>query len=376
MGLPERRTYHTLDGMRGLAAIFVVMRHLEYLFTPFSFPDSFIAVDLFFVLSGFVIAAAYDQRLSSGRLTALRFFVLRIIRLWPLYALATALSLPILYVRLIHGKTALDVGTFLAHVPFALAMLPSPFTAELSPALFTAWTLFFELLVNVLYAVTARWLGSRQLLAIAAIAAVGVIAASVSPSGLNGGWLWQSSWIGLVRVFYSFPVGVLLYRYHNRVPKIALPAWLVLVLLALLLAFQSPVFLTASTGANTLFLDVAVLIVLPALVGVAVNSEPNPGLIGIFRTLGITSYAIYVLHIPLMAGIDWIIFKLKFSFFTWTPWAGLLDLTLILVAAYFADQIYDKPVRAWLTNRFNRVASARSKPYGRGDESSRPAIGS
>jgi peptidoglycan/LPS O-acetylase OafA/YrhL len=97
MDSAERRTYHTLDGMRGLAAVFVVARHIDSALEPIVFPDSFIAVDLFFVLSGFVIAAAYDGRLADGTLSPWRFSVQRFIRLWPLYLLATLLGLVILY---------------------------------------------------------------------------------------------------------------------------------------------------------------------------------------------------------------------------------------------------------------------------------------
>lgn len=357
MASAERRTYHTLDGMRGLAAIFVVARHIGYSLRPVYFPNSFIAVDLFFVLSGFVIAAAYDQRLGSGKLTAGRFFVLRLIRLWPLYILGTAVGLVILYFKIAHGKQHIDLASFFALVPFAVLMLPSVPTAELSPASAVAWTLYYELLINLLYAALFRWLGTRQLLIVAAIAAIGIVAASMSSDSLDNGWSWQSSWIGSARVAYSFPVGILLYRYHAKLPRITTSAWLVLLVLAGMLAFHIPAALHIPTLATTLYLALAVLLLLPALVSVAVNSEPQPGWIGTFRLLGVTSYAIYMLHPPLITCIDWLADKLRIRYGHWTPWSGVIILALIFAAAYVADRFYDKPVRAWLTGRFNRVAA-------------------
>lgn len=358
-GQVDRRTYHSLDAMRGIAAIFVVARHIGYALKPIAFPNSFIAVDLFFVLSGFVIAAAYDERLASGQLTAFRFIVLRYIRLWPLYVLAAIFSLLILRSQIVHGKSDVSLASLRAHVPFALLMLPSAPTADISPALNTAWTLFFELLINILYAVGFRWLGVRQLLAIIALSAIGIVAASLSSTTLDSGWAWQTSWVGFVRVCYSFPVGILLYRYHAQLPPIATSAWLVLAGLAVLLAFGTPLAFTVAELTNAFYLDLAVLILLPALVAVAVNSEPQPGWTGTFKLLGVTSYAIYVLHPPLLVCIDWFADKLRIKYGHWVPQSGLIILVLIFCGAYLADRFYDKPVRAWLTAWFNKLTARR-----------------
>lgn len=338
-----RRTYHTLDGMRGVAALFVVGRHMGYALKPVSFPNSFIAVDLFFVLSGFVIAAAYDRRLASETLTTARFVLLRYIRLWPLYLLGTVLGLAILHSKIVHGKAAFDTATFWASVPFSLTMVPSVVTKGFYPASTVAWTLFYEMLINILYAVTFRWFRSRHLIGIAAIAAAGIVFASMSHETLDSGWSWPTSWIGLARVGYSFPLGVLLYRHHRQLPRIAVPAWVILLFLAALLAVSLP------AAANVVYLDGTVLVLLPALVAVAINSEPHPRWVGTFSVLGVTSYAIYVLHPPLLTCIDWICDKLGLFYGRASPWSGLVFLALVFGAAWMADLIYDRPVRAWLT---------------------------
>ena len=80
----EKRFFSGLDGLRGMAALFVAMRHISF-FHNLGVHGGYLAVDLFFVLSGFVIANAYEARLASG-LSAKRFLALRYVRLWPVYA--------------------------------------------------------------------------------------------------------------------------------------------------------------------------------------------------------------------------------------------------------------------------------------------------
>ena len=83
---PSRRAFLTLDGLRGVGAFLVVMRHVPALFGPIRVPESFLAVDLFYLVSGFVVAHAYGARLKAGGFLW-DFFKTRVIRLYPLYAL-------------------------------------------------------------------------------------------------------------------------------------------------------------------------------------------------------------------------------------------------------------------------------------------------
>src|ERR1700722_12878203 len=87
----EKRFFSGLDGLRGVAALFVAMRHISF-FHNLGVHGGYLAVDLFFVLSGFVIANAYEARLAGGP-SAPRFLVLRYVRLWPVYALGAGLGL-------------------------------------------------------------------------------------------------------------------------------------------------------------------------------------------------------------------------------------------------------------------------------------------
>jgi peptidoglycan/LPS O-acetylase OafA/YrhL len=77
------RNFHALDGLRGVAAICVVMLHYGAYVSPLSVGSGYLAVDLFFCLSGFVIAYAYRQRLMTS-ISPGRFFVMRFVRIYPL----------------------------------------------------------------------------------------------------------------------------------------------------------------------------------------------------------------------------------------------------------------------------------------------------
>jgi peptidoglycan/LPS O-acetylase OafA/YrhL len=102
-----RHQFVLLDGLRGVAALAVVVTHALYFFPPT--PMAYLAVDFFFMLSGFVLAHAYGERLRQG-MTAGRFMAIRLIRLYPLYALGSALYLPFLWRGIESGTISTIAG--------------------------------------------------------------------------------------------------------------------------------------------------------------------------------------------------------------------------------------------------------------------------
>src|SRR5580698_8903196 len=87
-----RRHFQTIEGMRGAGALLIVMRHAPMMFGGFRVPESFLAVDLFYLVSGFVIAHAYGERLAAGEPLG-RFMMTRVIRLYPLYLVGLGVGL-------------------------------------------------------------------------------------------------------------------------------------------------------------------------------------------------------------------------------------------------------------------------------------------
>ena len=85
----NNKRYEILDGMRGIAALLVLTRHTTEFWT-FTLHHSYLAVDLFFLLSGFVLASSYDISLRDRVLSVRRFIFLRLIRLYPLFLVSVA----------------------------------------------------------------------------------------------------------------------------------------------------------------------------------------------------------------------------------------------------------------------------------------------
>ena len=337
--------FDALDLLRGVAAISVLLLHVPRpQEMPALLPHAYLAVDLFFALSGFVIAYAYWHRLREGEGVG-RFLIERLIRLYPLYLLATLVGgLLILDEMLAPGMPARSLGEWGTTMATNLLFLPAlPGNAgeasRLFPAVFPAWSLFWELVANLAFALLAPRLGGRMLAAILALGLGLLVATGAAYGTLDGGVIWANGWAGGGRVIWSFFAGVALYRLHCRYrPRIALPGWL---LTATLLG----VFAVPLVGWGY---DVALAAIgFPLLVFAAVRSDSRSR-IGYW--LGYISYAVYVLHAPILTLVD----KLARSLAerpaeALPPWIIVpVSLGLTLAAAAVAVRRYDDPVRAWL----------------------------
>jgi peptidoglycan/LPS O-acetylase OafA/YrhL len=352
-----RRTYATLDGMRGLAAIFVVLRHSYPFFGLPRVGESFLAVDLFFGLSGFVLAHAYSRRLDSD-LSTQQFMFLRVIRLYPLALLALTLGAFAIGATLkppfAPGLLGLAIG-----VGFGSLLLLAPgFSFNgVSPPMINdpTWSLFFEMIANVVMGVLWRWLKSPVLALICLASAAGLIIAVIQEGTLDTGYSWDTAWIGLARVGYSFFLGVLICRFQDRFP-LKVSAWIVLGIEAVSLMVVPPETLR---GAYDLLW---VLVGFPLLIATAVQREPGRG-IGIFQFLGVTSYAIYVLHVPLRRLMQYGLkgFLHRDLMMIDAPWSGFVFVILVCVTGWLADRYYDAPVRRWLSRKLQSTVGRRLK---------------
>jgi len=291
MTVETRHKFRTLDGIRGVAALLVVMRHAEPYFRGLPRTESYLAVDLFFVLSGFVLAHSYQARLDAG-MTAIRFMRLRFIRLYPLYALGLAIAVAAVVFEAFCGIAPpawVDVAALLA-----VLMLPSPVygvPAGVFPLNGPSWSLFFELMANAVMGAGWRVLTNR-VLAVACVAfGASLISVTINLRNANFGDLWITFPVGFDRTCFSFFVGVLLYRLHERVPLRFNP-WFVLALAGAALAYGPP---QAWRAAYDLFW---ILCGFPLLVVGAAHVEPRR-FSAVFGLLGTVSYPVYIIHDPL-----------------------------------------------------------------------------
>jgi peptidoglycan/LPS O-acetylase OafA/YrhL len=213
----------SLDSLRGIAALGVALYHAYALFGGAQFvPHAYLAVDLFFVLSGFILYTRYGGEIASGRTSFVGFARLRIARLYPLYLVVTLLAAA-LYAVDILAKA--HVGGSLSDVVRALvanlAVLPDPLSARLQPAgplfpfVIAAWSVFWEFVFSGLFFfwTRSRLRGSAWPL----VAAICVVAAilgvwAASHHGLDGGWVWANFPIGGLRALMGFACGILVAR--------------------------------------------------------------------------------------------------------------------------------------------------------------------
>ena len=121
----QRPHYAALDGLRGLAAISVLLFHLgHWQGHPWLAANAGLAVDFFFCLSGYVLSVAYRETLDQGMATR-TFAVLRLVRLMPLVILGTLISAAYLAARIVmlHDST-ISVAELASATAFGLLCLP------------------------------------------------------------------------------------------------------------------------------------------------------------------------------------------------------------------------------------------------------------
>ena len=122
------------------------------IFPPESFYESYLSVDFFFVLSGFVLAYSYGRRLEA-ELSADQFIIMRLIRLYPLYFCAFLISVVVECLALSQGLVS--AATAISRVTFAAVFFPAPFGVTLYPMNFPAWSLFYEVVANRTFGMSA-----------------------------------------------------------------------------------------------------------------------------------------------------------------------------------------------------------------------------
>lgn len=281
-----------LDGMRGVAAIAVMLFHEAGLYGPRGFlGHSYLAVDFFLLLSGFVLARAFEPRLRAG-LSARGFMAMRLKRLYPLMALGTAIGA---VQALADGQAAAQVWPLLA---MGLLFVPQMAgLAEIFPLNGPQWSLLVELAINLAHATGLARLPRVALLAISGACALLILRAAMRYGTLDLGWQQVGFWAGFVRAGFAYALGIVLARTVAPAVLAARWAWLApLVLLPVLmwtLALVSPV--------ASLFSDWAVMTIgFPLLLVLALRTGAPDFAVPLLDWLGRLSFPLYAVHLPLL----------------------------------------------------------------------------
>ncbi|MBC7752545.1 MAG: acyltransferase [Candidatus Saccharibacteria bacterium] len=342
-----------LDGIRGIAAIFVVILHSSsfWNFTELRLVHAYLAVDLFFILSGFVIANAYDEKLESGKLSLKLFIYIRLIRLYPIYLLSVLICIPALTLGIVqdvpHWVQYPNFAEGAAIIAAAAMFLPfyAPSVFALFPLNSPSWSLFFELLMNFVYGLIHPILSTRALIFIVFGASIGLCLVLKYKGSLNTGFQWEGiSFIGgVIRSAYGFFLGVLLHRYHQKLNYYfggQIFPWLGVLMIVGILA--SP-----PMGAyDELFVLLIVFLIFP--IALLFASKTHDSRMGRpLLLLGSASYPIYVLHVPIKEQMTYWFGPIVY---TTAPFSGIAFVLTLISLSVWIERVYDIPVRRMLAN--------------------------
>lgn len=288
-----------LDGLRGIAALIIMLYHLDAVFhIGGPFQRGYILVDLFFLLSGFVIAVSTEKKLNAG-IGALDFTRARFVRLWPLVAVGACVAG--LYHLIAGSAPPLRIAASLA---LDLAMIPvlsggGPFYRLNGPQ----WTLFWELVVNFLHALLLRRVPTRWLPLLAALLGAGLFWTVRKHGGDTLGvsaLTWQTWYMPIPRVGWSYVMGVWLGRlYAGGLRTPTLPWWLALALPVVGAALMPSLPLSRANG------DLVIaLVFLPAVMWLAAMSRPPQWIMPKLDWLGAFSLPLYCVHLTILVSFE------------------------------------------------------------------------
>ena len=372
--------FDVLDGLRGVAALLVVVYHITegYAAGPLTHMPNhgYLAVDFFLLLSGYVVGYAYDDRLTLMGTSG--FAKRRLIRLHPMIVFGTILGMLLYYFSDGHPSfkdlSATPWWLLLLVGAWCSTLIPVPAAldirgwADFNPLNGATWSLVWEYIGNVLYILLFSRLSTRVLSLFTAGAAMltlllclnvdvfGVLEARTTAAyTVIGGWNFDADQvvIGFTRLLYPFMMGLLLSRMGQKVRLRGNFVVCALLLIALLCMPRVGGSEEARFWWNGAYEALCILVLFPIILLMGAGS----GLSKVAETrvctfLGRISYPLYVVHLPIVF--------VQMSWAAQHPQAplgahimtALFAVLISLATAYAALKLYDEPLRKRLTNRF------------------------
>ena len=337
----KSQRFDTLDGLRGVAAFVVLVFHIVQQHDLHGLPFAGLAVDFFYVLSGFVVAFAYESKLQQGVMSFGDFAWVRVRRLYPLVLLSTliGIALALLAATVKRDVTFVEVAS--AGV-LGLLLLPSyvfPRWPTAYPFNMASWSLTFEAFVNVVYAAIAKHLTTARLFWLCGLSAGLMIWVALANHGISGGNNQAGFAYGFPRVMFPFFVGVLLYRL--RPVPVRRPA----ACIALMLVLAAALMMTWSYGAALSLLYVGVLF--PGVVWIGSSIEVEGTLRKVCYVLGMLSYPVYIMQGPILRVGDEIL-KRRPDLAPHAWLYGLVEALTVVVLSWAAHKLFDEPAQRFL----------------------------
>lgn len=347
--LQTKKHFFALDGLRGVAAICVVIFH----FSEFIYPSDdkspighgYLAVDFFFCLSGFVIGYAYDGRIQ--KLGIKEFFISRLIRLHPLVVIGTILGFLFFIFEPSKAVDAYSFGKLVFIFLFSAFLIPYSGMDNRYNNNFglncPAWSLFCEYVANIAYAVVLKKISRTWLAIVVFAAAVWLLWTGHRAGSIGGGWAGSNFWDGLARVAFSFSMGLLLYRLQWKSKRqISFSLLAVLLIATFLMPFI--------TKWNWLIECSIAILIYPFLIVLGVNAIQNNMAQKVCRFLGDLSYPLYMTHYSLIWYFGYYHEKNKWSVSqSWRITAA--GTVLIIIFAYAIQVAVDAPARKYFSGK-------------------------
>ncbi|MFT3723041.1 MAG: acyltransferase [Hyphomonadaceae bacterium] len=354
---PEKR-FLLLDGLRGVAAFAVIVDHVPSGLLGDLIPGRALSVDFFFALSGFVLAHAYGGQLQGGW-SPWAFMRARLIRLYPFYLVGALIGIPYAALQMIKGWTEpVSPPEFVGLAALALVFLPQPPTSpgNIFPFNGPAWSLFFELLVNAVYAMTARFLTLRILAFVLPVGAALLCFGIFNHADVRGpGWRWSHFDAGFARAMYGFFAGVGIYKLREHIRLPSLPWW------AAVLAFVLIISAPTAPAWTPVYDAIAGIVLMPLLVALASGATVSGVVAKCCGIFGLLSYGVYVLHVPLYGVLQAALLGVHVTI-EHSAFAPVIVAVMAASAAAIGNHFYDTPFRRWLSRAIPGASMREKNP--------------
>lgn len=378
MFLRSKQRYEILDGLRGVAALMVIIFHFFELYS-FGNPSKqiinhgYLAVDFFYVLSGFVLGYAYDDRWD--KMSYWDFYKRRLIRLHPMVIAGSLLGMCYFFLgECINSPNIESVNPlyFFLTIIMSILMIPCPAQMDIrgwgETNSFNGpnWTLTYEYIVNILYSLIFRRLHTIIIGILTLASTLLLVNLTCNFDIFNvmneresnkytviGGWSLTSCelCVGFTRLFYPYFAGYLVYRLKL---KIRIP-YSFIICSIILITFLSmprlekegyPIF-------NGIYEAIVIILIFPLVIIIgAGDTTKNEILTKICKFIGELSYPIYITHYPIIyMNSAWTSFHMKDSLFN-KIMLSIGSFFIMVFNAYSLIELYDKPVRKWLANKY------------------------
>ncbi len=329
-----------IDGTRGIAAIMVMLCHGTVYFERLV-AHGHLAVDLFFMLSGFVLALVYERRFADG-MDVKTYMTRRVFRLYPMLFLGALLGLIVFIIGPTEFEPTGAVDFSLAAIS-QLSLIPFLTSSTLAfPLNGTQWSISYELVANYLHLRIFEKLTMPVLVKI--VVATGVITAGTAlyHGDLDFGWQRERYLFGIVRACFGFFAGVLIYRlrpsFGTGFGSLGMP-----IIAALTIFVTMDPFAIGSNSTRAAIYELALLFtVLPMICIIATNVTGG----AFTRALGTLSYPLYALHAP-------VVIAMRLSEVTLAFEIGVY--IVLVMIAFVVGRWIDEPINLWRHKRDRQI---------------------